>query len=115
MADEPVSVWREPWTVRTRRWVVRHRTSVATLAVTAIVMLVALSYVLYQDRLRALERRTAADGRVDALAIAQVRAIPVLLEQLGGDRILVRNHLARLTRRGGVAGPLAAAAGPPAR
>jgi hypothetical protein len=24
LADEPVTAWREPWTVRTRRWVKRH-------------------------------------------------------------------------------------------
>src|SRR5262249_14495421 len=28
LADEPVSAWREPWHVRLRRWVVRHRTLV---------------------------------------------------------------------------------------
>ena len=26
LADEPVSAWREPWGVRARRWVGRHRT-----------------------------------------------------------------------------------------
>ena len=32
LADEPVSAWREPWPVRGRRWVKRHRTAVAATA-----------------------------------------------------------------------------------
>jgi tetratricopeptide (TPR) repeat protein len=35
-AGEPVSAWREPWAVRTRRWLGRHRTLV-TAAATAVV------------------------------------------------------------------------------
>src|SRR5205085_8589027 len=30
LADEPVSAWPEPWTVRARRWVSRHRTLVTS-------------------------------------------------------------------------------------
>ena len=33
MTNEPVSAWREPWRVRARRWMSRHRTLVATGAV----------------------------------------------------------------------------------
>ncbi len=44
LADEPVSAWREPWTLRARRWLRRHRTlvttSVATLAVAAVLLAV---------------------------------------------------------------------------
>src|SRR5207244_10210248 len=28
LADEPVLAWREPWTIRLRRWARRHRTTV---------------------------------------------------------------------------------------
>jgi hypothetical protein len=35
LADEPVGAWREPWRVRARRWVMRHRTLV-TAAVAAV-------------------------------------------------------------------------------
>ena len=31
MADEPISAWREPWVVRTGRWVRRHRQVVSRL------------------------------------------------------------------------------------
>lgn len=33
LADEPVQAWREPWPVRMRRWITRHRTVVATTVV----------------------------------------------------------------------------------
>jgi serine/threonine-protein kinase len=42
LADEPVSAWREPWTVRARRWVGRHRTlvtsAVATIGVATLIL-----------------------------------------------------------------------------
>lgn len=42
LADEPVSAWREPRTVRLRRWVKRHRTMVTTSAAAMLVAGVAL-------------------------------------------------------------------------
>jgi DNA-binding beta-propeller fold protein YncE/tRNA A-37 threonylcarbamoyl transferase component Bud32 len=39
LADEPVSAWREPWAVRGRRWLGRHRT-LATAAAAAVVVTV---------------------------------------------------------------------------
>jgi serine/threonine-protein kinase len=43
LADEPVSVWREPWTVRLRRWSGRHRTLVTAAAAALLVGLVSLT------------------------------------------------------------------------
>ena len=43
LAGEPVGAWREPWTVRTRRWIDRHRTLVTGLAAAVVVGLVSLS------------------------------------------------------------------------
>jgi len=43
LADEPVSAWAEPWTVRTRRWLGRHRTVVTA---TAAAVLVAVALVI---------------------------------------------------------------------
>ena len=43
LADEPVSAWREPWQVRARRWVGRHRTLVTTAAATLLVATVSLT------------------------------------------------------------------------
>jgi serine/threonine-protein kinase len=49
LADEPVGAWREPWAVRARRWLSRHRTLVsagAAAAVVAVVLLTVLSATL---------------------------------------------------------------------
>jgi serine/threonine-protein kinase len=48
LADEPVSAWREPWTVRSRRWLGRHRTlmTAAAAAVLVATMSLAISTVL---------------------------------------------------------------------
>ncbi len=54
LADEPVSAWREPWPVRARRWVKRHRTAVAATAAacTAALLLGAVSMYSHQRQLR---------------------------------------------------------------
>ena len=43
LADEPVSVWREPITVRARRWTRKHPASVAGVAAAVLVAVVGLS------------------------------------------------------------------------
>jgi eukaryotic-like serine/threonine-protein kinase len=43
LADEPVSAWREPLTVKARRWIGRHRTLVTGAAATVLVALVGLA------------------------------------------------------------------------
>jgi tRNA A-37 threonylcarbamoyl transferase component Bud32 len=43
LADEPVSAWREPWAVRGRRWLGRHRTLVTAAAAALVVSIVALT------------------------------------------------------------------------
>jgi serine/threonine protein kinase/formylglycine-generating enzyme required for sulfatase activity len=101
MAGEPVTAWREPWTTRARRWVGRHRTGVTAAVAAAFVALAAGGYLLYDARLRAAQRLTAANGRVDALATAEARALPLIVEQLGADRRLVRGRLARMARGDG--------------
>lgn len=47
--DEPVSVWREPVIVRTRRWVRRHQTLVTSSAATILVGIVSLSVLLVMN------------------------------------------------------------------
>jgi serine/threonine-protein kinase len=42
LADEPVSAWPEPWTVRARRWVGRHRMAVTAAAAGVLVAVVCL-------------------------------------------------------------------------
>jgi formylglycine-generating enzyme required for sulfatase activity len=58
-------------------------------------------YVLYDAGLRAARRQAEAEGRVAALAIAEVRALPALVDQLGADRGLVRGRLAAMARGDG--------------
>jgi len=75
MADEPVSAWREPWPVRARRWMSRHRTPVTTGAVAMMLVVIGLIAILVQqDRsnrnlaARNAELRQArarAEGRVE--------------------------------------------------
>src|SRR5262249_19659404 len=72
----------------------RHRIAV-TAAATA--LLVALLAVVASTS----QRWADARRRVDALTVAEVRAIPSILEQLGADRRLVRDRLARLARGDG--------------
>jgi formylglycine-generating enzyme required for sulfatase activity/tRNA A-37 threonylcarbamoyl transferase component Bud32 len=98
LADEPVSAYREPWTTRARRWATRHRTAVAATAAAALVALAAGGYLLYDARLRTARRLATARGRVEALATAEVRALPPIVEQLGADRRLVRDRLERMAR-----------------
>jgi tetratricopeptide (TPR) repeat protein/tRNA A-37 threonylcarbamoyl transferase component Bud32 len=43
LADEPVSAWSEPWTVRARRWLGRHRTLVTAAASAVLVATVGLA------------------------------------------------------------------------
>jgi eukaryotic-like serine/threonine-protein kinase len=71
LADEPVSAWREPWHVRARRWISRHRPLVAGTAAAVLVATVSLAIgaVLL---LRANEELRAANQRErDAKDLAQ--------------------------------------------
>jgi eukaryotic-like serine/threonine-protein kinase len=43
LADEPVTAWREPWHVKVRRWVARHRPLVAGAAAAVLVATVSLA------------------------------------------------------------------------
>jgi serine/threonine protein kinase/formylglycine-generating enzyme required for sulfatase activity len=98
LADEPVSAYREPLSKRARRWARRHRMLVNSTATASAIGLAAAGYVFYESSLRAEQRLTAAQGRVDALMSAEIRAVPQIIEQLAPDRALVRDRLARLAR-----------------
>lgn len=43
LADEPVKAWPEPWTVKARRWVGRHRTAVTGAAAAVLVATISLA------------------------------------------------------------------------
>ena len=76
MADEPISAWKEPWPVRARRWVARHRTPVAAAAAALAVAVVAIGYLLFDYQLRIAEQRGfRADALVAALRTAAVKEV----------------------------------------
>lgn len=43
LADEPVSAWHEPWTLRSRRWIGKHRTLVTAASATVLAVTVSLA------------------------------------------------------------------------
>jgi eukaryotic-like serine/threonine-protein kinase len=71
LANEPVTAWREPWTVRGRRWLVRHRSLVGAVAIAAPVAIVSLSTIVAHERLS--NKHLAANNR--ELAVANQAAI----------------------------------------
>lgn len=78
LADEPVSAWVEPWTVRGRRWVSRHRTLVTGISAAVTVGLISLGLVtvlltsanrdLNESNLRERDAKLAA---IKATALAE--------------------------------------------
>jgi formylglycine-generating enzyme required for sulfatase activity len=90
---QPVSAWREPIWVRAQRWVKRYRTPVIA-AVTA-ALVATLGLVAY-----VAQRLANAQRRVDALATAEIRAVPEIIRELGADRRLVRGRLEAIARAG---------------
>ncbi len=65
LADEPVAAWREPWRIKARRWISRHRTLVtgAASATLVAVVVLALATVLLTAANRATkEQREKAEG-----------------------------------------------------
>src|SRR5262249_58765106 len=61
MADEPVSAWSEPWWVRERRWIVRHRSLLGILLIGAAAAIVSLATIAAHEGLtkRQLEANNA--------------------------------------------------------
>ncbi len=100
LADEPVSAWKEPWTVRMRRWVSRHRTPVAAAAAGLAVAALAMVHLFNDYHLRRVERRAQADGLIVALSAAEVREVGGIVRQLRPLRSLVRERLESMARPG---------------
>jgi WD40 repeat protein/serine/threonine protein kinase len=72
LADEPVSAYAEPWRMRSRRWLRRHRTLVSTALAALVVALVGATtgLVLVNDARdhEAVARKTAQEKEEDARA-----------------------------------------------
>jgi len=100
LADEPISAWREPWWVRARRWVSRHRTPVAAAAAAFAVAALALAHLLHDHQVEIAKRRAQADGLVVALRAAEVGKVDGIIEQLDPLRPLVRDALRSMALAG---------------
>lgn len=77
LADEPVSAFREPWTLRLRRWLSRHRTPVAAAAAMIVIATISLfvtTLLLARANQRERNLRTVAQGARDRAEEAQGRA-----------------------------------------
>ena len=70
LADEPVSAWQEPWYIKTRRWLNRRRTLVASvfvgLCVTVIGFLLATVFLSAANERERLARQAADDQKQEA-------------------------------------------------
>jgi formylglycine-generating enzyme required for sulfatase activity len=100
LADEPVSAWREPWAVRARRWLARRRSAVASAVAAAAVAVatIAIAYLLYDYRLRIVERTARADKLLAALQTAEVTQVTAIVEELLPLRSIVLERLRSITR-----------------
>jgi serine/threonine protein kinase len=114
LADEPVSALREPWSIRMRRWARRHRTSVATAAVSLVIAATLLlgfwgwmrhrhriagesarSWLFEADRL-GIEASEKSDLAKWGEAVAAARQAKGILDTGGDDRDLRRRVEATL-------------------
>ncbi len=102
LADEPVSAWKEPWTSRLRRFLWHHQTPVASVVVAILALGFAASWYLIDAEIRAARQHAerVADARADvrSLALADVRAVPQIIDRLEPDLALVENELRQLAR-----------------
>ena len=97
MADEPVSVRREPWTERARRWLGRHRTFVTAAAVAVTVITASLGTIaglqaqsnrqLFEKNAELQSARQRAEGRV-GLALRAIESFRKAIE----DNVDVKNR-----------------------
>ncbi|MGO9470765.1 MAG: protein kinase domain-containing protein [Isosphaeraceae bacterium] len=105
LADEPVSAWREPWTIRTRRWVVRNRTAVAAgvaaLGVAVVGLTAALAIQAQSNRALTAALASEKLARQDASAQSDQaeEAIESFFTGISQDVILRRPELSQLRGR----------------
>jgi serine/threonine-protein kinase len=74
LAGEPVSAWPEPWTVRARRRLARHRTLAASIAAAVVVAMAGLTAVLVVQAY-ANQRLVAANNELRTSVVREQRAV----------------------------------------
>ena len=80
MADEPESAWREPWSVRSWRWVRSHRVLVTGGAATVLVATLALAVgtvLLSAFAERERQAKAIYEQRVGALGVSKSARAPL--------------------------------------
>ncbi len=85
LADEPVSVHRDAWPIRARRWARRHRTRVAAMAAASIVLIGSLTVFGYQTHMQQVRRDADALGLVQTLMEADIARVPGLIDRIDDD------------------------------
>ncbi len=91
LADEPVSVYPDPWQTQLRRWAKRHRTLVFSSSVAAVVLVCGSAAWSWLESNRVESLRLAAQSKVDAARTATkdsdlAKATTLLTEALGQVR-----------------------------
>ena len=86
LAGEPVSAWREPWTVRARRWRAKHRPLVAAATAALVVALMAAAWGWNRVQVQEARDKTRGYSLAQAILAAQIGKVPTLVEQLEGYR-----------------------------
>lgn len=91
LSDEPVSVFREPWHERCRRWRKRHRTLVFSSSTAALVLVIGWGAWSFLESNRVGQLRLAAQSKVDDARDATksadlAKATTLLTEALGQVR-----------------------------
>jgi tetratricopeptide (TPR) repeat protein len=97
LADEPIGAWREPWTVRVRRWLGRHRMLVSTAAATVLVATVSLA-VATGLLTAANQRERQAKNREKHNYLLARRAVDEFLKNMARDPRLREHDLEGLRR-----------------
>jgi WD40 repeat protein/serine/threonine protein kinase len=99
MADEPVTAWVEPLSVRARRWVRGHQVTVG-IAVTALLILATVSPImtLQQSRIATTERQNAASERENAIEQSQLRTDAVAARKKTEAMLARSNYFLAKTR-----------------
>jgi serine/threonine-protein kinase len=91
LADQPVEAWREPWWVKARRWLGRHRTLVTSAAAVLVVTVLSLSglailLTIHNEELAAANKSERAARRV---AEGNFRLMSTLYGEIGKSKSAV--------------------------
>ena len=96
MADEPVTAWREPRSVRARRWVKKHRTLVTSATAALLVAGVAVAYAAYSISIQRADLAARAVGWVETLVKADIGELPRTLQTMPDRPVCERTLTERM-------------------